>query len=87
MKTIEDILEALLINANTDWDENDPSVEFMSLYNELQRINNNIKSKIVQPERLSEEDITKLEEAFNAGFDYAVDKTGNKPTFDEYINR
>lgn len=38
MKTIEDILEALLTNSVTDWDENDPAVEFKGIYDALQRI-------------------------------------------------
>jgi len=43
MKTIQDILDALLENANVDWSENDPTVEFKAIYDALQTISINKK--------------------------------------------
>ena len=40
MKTLEDILEALLINTTVDWTNKDPSIEFKAIHDDLQRIVN-----------------------------------------------
>lgn len=41
METIEDILETLLINSNTDFIESNPNVEFKTIYDALQKIKEN----------------------------------------------